>query len=119
VKQKSVLIVDDYEAILNTFSRLLKRSGYATAIARTGKEALSEALSRFFNAALIEIDLPEEDGGELIMKLSKRYAKMIKIVLTDSQDLSLTAADSGADAFLIKPVNPVHLLSLLKEKLGS
>ena len=118
MQQKSVLIIDDYEGILNTFSRLLKRFGYATDTARTGKEALAKALSRLFNAALIEIDLPEEDGTELILKLSERNAKMIKIVLTDNHDCSI-ATNKDVDAILIKPVNPVRLLSLLKEKLES
>jgi DNA-binding NtrC family response regulator len=119
LKQKSVLIVDDYEAILSTFSRLLKRSGYTTDTARTSREALAKVLSRLFNAALIEIDLPEGDGAELILKLSERDSEMIKIVLTDSHYFSSIAADGGVDGFLIKPVNPAHLLVLLKEKLGS
>jgi DNA-binding NtrC family response regulator len=117
--QKSVLIIDDYEAMLNTFSRLLKRFGYATDTARTGKEALAKVFSRLFHAALIEIDLPEEDGNELILKLSECDSKMIKIVLTDNQGVSSIATDRGVDAILIKPVNPAYLLSVLKEKLGS
>ena len=113
MKQKSVLIVDSDESILETLSRILQKSGYATDIARNGKEAFTKTLSHPCNAAIIEVDLPDGDGTELLLKLSKTNPSLVKIVLTDNPEFLLKPSSKGADAYLVKPLlmsrNPSRL----------
>ena len=100
------------------FSRVLQTEGYAVDAVETGKEALNRILSNSYNAVLIEADLSDMDGTELLVKLNNYGAKMFKIIITDNLTKDSEAFLKGADAFLVKPVSPSKLILLLNEKLG-
>jgi len=110
----NVLIVDDDENIARTFSRILSRKGYQTETALTGAEAIKKSAAKPFNVALIDICLPDINGMELLHKLGNHDGKMIKIVITGFP----TMAKNGAtpDAYLLKPVKPQELHSLIDQK---
>ncbi len=117
--KKKILIVDDDESILQVFTRILQKHGYDTDTAETGKEALEKCKTGFFNLALIDLKLPDIDGTELLEQLNKNHPDMIKIMITgypstNNHDKSLKM---GAEAYLIKPINPEDLLETFKEKL--
>ncbi len=115
--KKIILLIDNDKEVVHTFARILERCGYATDVAKTGREALQKTLSKSYDAALIDVELSDIDGTELLLKLNNTCPKMVKIIITAKLDCSSKATDNGADAFLIKPTHPIHLLELLKEKL--
>ena len=51
---------------------------------------------------------------ELLNKLNEHGSKMVKIIITGFPSI---ASDKDADAFLVKPVKPQELLSILDSKL--
>jgi len=114
-----VLIVDDDISILRTFSKLLQKAGYVTETAETGKEAIEKISKRFYDVVLIDFRLPDMDGTNLLEKISDHLISSVKIMITGfaSLDLGAKALDMGIDAYLVKPVSPSDLLSLISEKL--
>jgi DNA-binding response OmpR family regulator len=68
--------------------------------------------------ALIDVKLPDTDGIDLLQKMQVTRPGMIKIILTGfaSMDDGVKALNAGADAYLVKPVEPTELLKILKEK---
>ena len=117
--RKKILIVDDDESILQVFTRILQKHGYDTDTAETGKEALEKCKTGFYNLALIDINLPDMNGTELLNLLNKNNPDMIKIMITGypSTNNHVKSLNMGAEAYLIKPINPEDLLETLKEKL--
>jgi DNA-binding NtrC family response regulator len=116
-----VLIVDDDTSVLRTVSKLLQKAGYATETAETGKEAIEKISERFYDVVLIDFRLPDMDGINLLEKISDHLISSVKIMITGfpSLDLGVKALDMGINAYVVKPVSPSDLLSLISEKLMS
>lgn len=117
-KQKNILIIDDDKSILRILTRILQKQGYNTRTAETGREAGEEINNRSYDMALIDVKLPDTDGIDLLQKMQVTRPGMIKIILTGfaSMDDGVKALNTGADAYLVKPVEPTELLKILKEK---
>ncbi|RJS86636.1 response regulator [Candidatus Bathyarchaeota archaeon] len=115
-----LLIVDDDEAILRNLEKILRLEGYETDIARTGFEAIEKTKTNFYNLALLDIKLPDMEGTELLKRMHETFPKMVKIMVTGYPDLenAIASLNSGADAYLIKPVSVQRLLDVVKQKLA-
>jgi len=120
VKGKArILIVDDDEDICRTLSLILEEKGYEVDAAHTGKEAIEKSKTKVYNAALLDIKLPDMEGTELLTAMRETSPKMIKIMVTGYPALknAVEALNKGADAYLMKPVNPEKLIKTIEEKL--
>jgi DNA-binding NtrC family response regulator len=117
-KQKSILIIDDDKSILRILTRILQKQGYSTHTAETGREAEEMINNQSYDLALIDVKLPDTDGIDLLQAMQETRPNMIKIILTGfaSMDNGIKALTAGADAYLVKPVEPTELLKILKEK---
>ena len=115
---KSILLVDDDMDILATFSILLSEDGYAVETAETGKEAIEKSKEKRFDIALLDIKLPDMKGTELLQALYGR-SQMRKIMITGVATLAnaVNSMNSGANAYLKKPVDPDLLLKVIEEQL--
>ena len=119
MKKASILIVDDNEGILETLSAILEEKGYRTDTAKNGKEAIEKAKTNFYNVALLDIKLPDIDGTQLLTKIEETTPRMVKIMITGYAALenAVEALNLGADAYIMKPVDPENLLKIVNEKL--
>ena len=100
---KSVLVVDDDRAILHTFSRILRKAGFSTETADSGKEALEKIQTQTYDIALIDMILGDSNGLDLLSKIEKRSPKTMKIMITgaDSEEKRSEACKNGADVTLL------------------
>jgi len=114
-----ILVVDDDKSILRTFTRILTKIGYEIDVAETGKEAIEKSKNEHYDLALIDIRLPDMDGTDLLNKVQKTMNNTVKIMITGfpSLETGVKALDEGADAYLVKPVKPEELLTLIEDKL--
>ena len=119
MKKANVLIVDDQESILETLSAILEEKGYRTDTAKTGREAIEKSKTNFYNLALLDIKLPDIEGTKLLAKMKETKPKMVKIMITGYASLenAVEALNLGADAYVMKPVDPENLLRVINEKL--
>ena len=111
--------MEDDENIRKTLENILQQKGYETDTAKTGREAEQKTQTKFYNLALLDIKLPDMEGTQLLAKVHKNTPKMIKIMVTGYPSLenAMEALNQGADAYVIKPVKPAKLLTLIEEKL--
>ncbi|MDR1993107.1 MAG: response regulator [Nitrososphaerota archaeon] len=117
-KNQVALIVDDDKAILRTFSIILKRKGYTIDTAETGKEALDKISFNNYDVALIDMRLPDIQGIELVAKLPAKSTKMVKIILTGLLPIDVgNQTDCEVDAYLLKPIKPDDLISVIEKNL--
>ena len=117
--KKSILIVDDDKAILRSLRKILEAKGYDVDTAKTGREALERSEAGFFNLALLDIKLPDMEGTELLTEMHRETPRMMKIMITGHPSLenAVEALNLGADAYIMKPVDPDELLEAVEEKL--
>jgi DNA-binding NtrC family response regulator len=114
-----VLIVDDDKDILRSLKDIMSSKGYQVDVAETAESALEKTRNQYFNLALLDIRLPDMEGTELLAKIHKERPMMMKIMITGypSLDNAVRALNLGADAYIMKPVNPENLLKVVEEKL--
>jgi DNA-binding NtrC family response regulator len=118
-KEATVLIVDDDVSICRTLGLILEENGYIVQTAHTGKDAIEKSKARVFDVAILDIRLPDVEGTELLRALPERTPKMIKIMFTGYPEMknAIKALNEGADAYIMKPVNPEKFLKTIEEKL--
>ncbi|MEM2073181.1 MAG: response regulator, partial [Nitrososphaeria archaeon] len=105
--------------ILQSLKEILETKGYNVEVAENAQKGLDMARKKFFNLAILDIKLPDMEGTELLAKIHKEKPEMMKVMLTGypSLDNAVQALNLGADAYLMKPVNPEELLRVVEEKL--
>ena len=112
-----VLVVDDDAHMLRTITDILRAHGYATSGAPTGVEALRMAgLPETSPAvALVDLSLPDIDGIDLVGRLRALSDLTEVVILTGnaSVDSAIRAMREDSYDYLIKPVQPDHLLATL------
>ena len=119
-KKNRILVVDDDANILRVFKSLLEKEGYTVETAETGKDALIKIQKVKFTVFLVDVNLPDMDGTDLLLKIPKD-SKTIKIIVTgfSTNEVGKKAADYGADDFLVKPVKAEELIVTVREKLNT
>jgi DNA-binding NtrC family response regulator len=114
-----ILIVDDDPEILATLREILEANAYAVKTADSGTGALALARDIPFEIALLDIKLPDMEGTDLLGEIRKIRPSMKCIMVTGFASLenAVKSLNSGAAAYVMKPVNPGNLLITIKEKL--
>jgi DNA-binding NtrC family response regulator len=112
----SILIVDDDPGVRNMLSSVLNDEGYVVEAVENGKEAIKTCQKMPFDVALIDIELPDTKGTELLKKLKEMQPKMVKIIITGHPSIENAAksVNEKADGYVLKPFNVVELLKMIK-----
>jgi hypothetical protein len=116
--QHELLVIDDNPASRYATVRLLRAAGFGTREAATGTEGLAAA-DGSVSAVILDIHLPDIDGFELCAMLRSRPATARVPVLhltaayvTDED--KVRGLDSGADAYLTRPVEPAVIIATVQ-----
>jgi EAL domain-containing protein (putative c-di-GMP-specific phosphodiesterase class I)/CheY-like chemotaxis protein len=118
-----VLVVDDNEEVRRSTSRILSQAGYEVLEAGTGLEALRMAGETRLDAAILDIELPDMDGFELCRRLAEMSHGDLPILHLSGAAVAIEdrvrGLDTGAQAYITKPVAPRELLAVLGALLRS
>jgi DNA-binding NtrC family response regulator len=116
-REPKVLIIDDNANMRETLADILEEKGYEVVTSRTAHEATQAAREAFFNIALIDINLPDKTGIELLKEFRSAYPSRINIMITASGTLknAVDALNLGADAYILKPIDFVKLDQIMKD----
>ena len=112
----SILIVDDDAEVRNMLSSILDGEGYSIEAVENGKKAINICEKFPFDVALIDIDLPDIKGTELLHRLKEIQPKMVRIIITGHPSIENAAksVNEKADGYVLKPFNVVELLEMIK-----
>jgi len=118
-ERKRILVVDDDARIRSLFSNILGRAGYVVETAGTGKEALEKIRKENPNVLLLDVQLPDSNGIELLTTSDNH--ETVKIIVTgfSTEEVGRKAADFGADDYLVKPVQLKELLDTIRDRLAA
>jgi two-component system response regulator HydG len=108
------LLVDDGKQILGTLTRILKKAGYVVDAVETAAEAEKKLRQNRYDVVLIDNELPDAEGTDLLLKIPKT-SDIAKVIITDysNAEYGEKTAACGADDFLIKLVKTQELLEVL------
>ena len=115
----SILVVDDDEGNRAMLSRRLVRLGFEVVTAQNGKQALEKLRAEKFDLMLLDIQMPELNGYEVLEQLKADPAlcdiPVIVLSASDETDRVARCIEMGAEDYLPKPFDPV----LLQARLGA
>ena len=117
----TILIIEDDRFIGEMYKRSLDQAGYVVDWVMNGKEGAIAAVAKQYDLVLLDIMLPETQGGIILDVLRGETDKIPKsrvIVMTnfDQDEEARIAMQSKADAYLIKAdITPRKLIAIIQE----
>ncbi|NEK57525.1 response regulator transcription factor [Geodermatophilus sabuli] len=105
-----VLVVEDDERIRSAVIRALRERGHAVSSAGTALAGLQLAVEERPDLVVLDLGLPDLDGGELLRMLRAVSAVPVIVATARDDDGSVVAAlDAGADDYVVKPFSAGQL----------
>jgi DNA-binding response OmpR family regulator len=100
-----ILVVEDDALVADAIRRGLTSAGFAVDQVATAEEADSAIAMGEFDLAVVDIGLPKADGLSLVRKI-RRDGRTLPVLIVTARDAladRVSALDTGADDYLIKP----------------
>ena len=118
--RESVLVVDDEEVMRDVLQTLLGQAGYQVTLAENGAEGLALARRTGFDAAIVDVMLPEMGGLEVLEEVKKIDPELIVLMITAyaSVETAITAMKKGAFDYVTKPFKHEEVLHILRNGLN-
>jgi signal transduction histidine kinase len=118
LRSRRVLVVEDNDDAREAMTLLLREEGHDVRAASDGLRALAEVQDFTPDVVLLDIGLPGLDGYAVARKLRAlpQTAGAMLVAITgygQAEDRALSR-DAGFDYHLLKPVEPLHLIELLR-----
>jgi DNA-binding NarL/FixJ family response regulator len=114
-----VLIADDHRLIAEGIKRSLEESGdfEVVAEATTGSQILPLIRRTSPEVVLLDLRMPGVDGLTALEQIKRDHPEVKVVILSASSDQQViqAALAKGADAYVIKSVNPVDLASTIRQ----
>ena len=112
----SLLLVEDHLAFREMLTESLQENGHAVHAFESAEAALAGIAQCQINIAILDVNLPGEDGLYLAEQLRQQLPSLGVIMLTVRNAVAdkLAGYESGADIYLPKPVVPEELNAAIK-----
>jgi two-component system response regulator AtoC len=114
-----ILIIDDEKNIREIFSLLLEEQGYAVQEAKNGTDGLKKIQAFFPDVVLLDMNLPDLSGIEVLAKIKESLPACEVIIITAFGTIktAVEATKLGAYDYLEKPIDNDELLLLISRAL--
>lgn len=112
--KKKILLADDDPDTLLVIKDRLESFGYSVDTVTDGREAVEAVRQGTYAGVIMDIKMPDMDGLEALQAIKRIRSEMPVIMITSIKEKMGVALIEGAEACLLKPVDPDRL----KEALG-
>jgi DNA-binding NarL/FixJ family response regulator len=113
----TIVLVDDHAVVAKGVELLLRRYGHhVVGVSEDPESAYRMIDARRPQVAVIDLDLPGENGAQLTRRLLDRDEQLAIVIYTGTSELGLLAEalDCGARGFTLKSANPSELAEAIK-----
>ena len=121
VKKKAhILVVDDEADLRVLLDMVVANAGYEVTTAEDGEEAIGKLKISEFDLALLDIQMPNKSGIEVLKYIQQNSKHTKAIILTGYPDLkyAMEAREYGALDFIRKPYRLEDVLSTIERVLA-
>lgn len=100
-----LLLVEDEDDFRDTAAKWMLRQGHEVEQAANGQEALRQCDARYFDVAVVDLNMPGISGIELLQQMKERNLDTEVIILTGQAtvETAVSAMKFGACDYLTKP----------------
>ncbi len=111
-----VLLIEDHKPLVRALKKGLEEEGFAVDVAYDGEEGNFKAQAANYDAIILDLMLPKQDGLTLLKNWRRAGLKTHVLVLTARSGIEdkVRGLDSGADDYLTKPFELEELLARLR-----
>lgn len=119
---KTVLVIEDNDDNTELITFILKSKGYQTMHAELGLTGVEMALHENPDIILLDIQLPDIDGSEVLRRIRAEEAgKTVPIIAVTSYAMTgdrqrLLAA--GCTGYIEKPIDPLNVVDQIRDIIG-
>jgi len=116
---EKILIIDDDPQIRMLLKDRLEANEYLIFQAENGIQGLEAATKENPDLVLLDLNMPEMDGFEVLTRLNKKMPEIMVVILTahGTIERAVEAMKLGAYDFLPKPSKPDHILLIVRKAL--
>lgn len=115
---ENILIVDDEKEIADLVGVYLSNEGYSVNVFYNGTDALKSMETAAYDAAVLDVMLPDIDGFNICRKIREKYYYPIIMLTAKVEDMDkIMGLTIGADDYITKPFNPLELIARVKTQL--
>lgn len=109
----NILLIEDDKRISDFVIKGLEENGFSVSLAVTGEIAREMVSENEWDIILMDIMLPGIDGIQLtkLIRFKKNHTPILVLSALDDADNKVSALDSGADDYLVKPFHFKELIS--------
>lgn len=120
LKKHKILIVEDNVEVINYLESILSQS-FVTFYALNGKEGLQKVHEIHPDIVITDLMMPEMDGMTMTKKIKEDFSiSHIPVVMLTAKSLiddQIQGIETGAEAYVLKPFNSEHLISIVSNLL--
>lgn len=118
MEQRSILIIEDEQPIIDILSFNLEKEGYIVYQALDGAEGLELALSKNPDLILLDVMLPKLDGFEVCKRVREKLSVPIVMLTAREEEVDkVLGLELGADDYMTKPFSVRELTARVKAHL--
>ncbi len=117
--RKTILVVDDEDALLRVLALLLEEEGYRVLTARNGRAALETVRTDTVDVVVTDFIMPEMDGGQLVRALREARSRLPVLLMSSLEEQSVSRVCSGHAGFFRKPFDVPDFLRTLSSLAAS
>jgi len=114
-----IVIADDKKDVVDSLAMLLQLEGHEVHVAYSGEEALELARRVRPDAAVLDLSMPGRTGFEVCRALrAEPWGRRMKLIAQTgwgSPEHRARSREAGFDHHIVKPVEPVELITLLSK----
>ena len=113
-----ILVIDDDAAIQRAFRRALEEEGYGVVSAQSAIEAEAAIGRGAFDICILDLNLGEVYGLDLLPRLREwaPWMRVIMVTAVDDVKVAMNAVRTGAADYLVKPCEPEQLLHAVDQQ---
>ncbi|MEO1297176.1 MAG: response regulator transcription factor [Cyanobacteria bacterium J06636_16] len=114
-----ILLIESNLFVASFIQKSLRSHGFSTAIANNGEEGFQQLLQCGFDLLILELNLPDIDGLQVIQELRNQGKTVPIIILTIRDEIQdkVVGFESGADDYMTKPFHVEELLARVRVRI--
>lgn len=111
-----ILVVEDTDTLAKYIKKMLEEEAYSVDVVSDGATAERRILAGSYDAIVLDIMLPEQDGVTTCRKVRAEGSVVPILMLTAKGEVEerIEGLDSGADDYLVKPFSMEELLARIR-----